>query len=149
MESKFDDNSLFHLIGGRATLDKVHKIFYDKIYKHPWISQYFFEIQQEIIEAQQSDFMSQAMGGPAIYLGKIPIPAHRHMFISEELFDLRTQLLKEAFREAEVSEQSQELWLKIDQAFKRGIVKKSVSDCTLRFNTDEIINIPNPIKKSA
>lgn len=149
MVTKFDDNSLFSLIGGRTTLDKVHKIFYDKIYKHPWIGQYFLEIQQEIIEAQQSDFMSQAMGGPAIYLGKIPIPAHRHMFISEELFDLRTQLLKEAFREAEVSEKSQELWLKIDQALKRGIVKKSISDCTLRFNTDEIINIPNPIKKSA
>ena len=149
MVMKIGDDNLFELIGGRPTLDKVHKIFYDKIYKHPWIGQYFHGIQQEIIEVQQSDFMSQAMGGPAMYLGKLPIPAHRHMFISEELFELRTQFLKEAFLEAGVSEQNQQHWLKIDQAFKKGIVKKSVSECSLRFNTDDIINVPNPIKNSA
>jgi truncated hemoglobin YjbI len=149
MVMKIGNESLFDLIGGRPTLDKVHKSFYDKIYKHPWIGQYFQGIQQEIIEAQQSDFMSQAMGGPAMYLGKLPIPAHRHMFISEELFELRTELLKEAFQEAGVSDQNQEHWLKIDQAFKNGIVKKSLSECSLRFNTDDIINLPNPIKNSA
>jgi hemoglobin len=149
MVMKFGDETLYDLIGGRPTLDKVHKIFYDKIYMHPWIGQYFQGIKQEIIEAQQSDFMSQAMGGPAMYLGKLPVPAHRHMFISEELFDLRTQLLNEALHEAGVSEQNQKLWLKIDQAFKKGIVKKAVSDCSLRFNTDEIIDVPNPVKKSA
>jgi hemoglobin len=149
MVMKFGDDNLYDLIGGRPTLDKVHKIFYDKIYADPWIGQYFQGIQQEIIEIQQSDFMAQAMGGPALYLGKLPVPTHRHMYITEELFDLRTHLLKEAFVEAGVSEQHQLLWLKIDQAFKRGIVKKDVSDCTLRFNTDEIIIIPNPTKKSA
>ena len=143
------DDTLFKLIGGRPTLDRVHKIFYNKIYKHPWIGQYFQDIKQEIIEFQQSDFMSQTMGGPAIYLGQLPIPAHRHMMISEELFELRTNLLKEAFQEAGISEQTQQLWLKIDQAFKTGIAKKTNIDCSLRFNTDEIVDIPNPSKRSA
>lgn len=149
MAIKFGEANLFELIGGRPTLEKVHRIFYDKIYAHPWIGQYFKGIQQDIIETQQSDFMSQAMGGPAIYCGKLPIPAHRHMFISEDLFELRTQLLKESLIEAKVDENGQSAWLKIDQAFKKGICKQSKGDCSLRFNTDEIIDIPNPVKKIA
>lgn len=149
MVTKFGESTIFDLIGGRPTLEKVHKIFYDKIYAHPWIGQYFKEIQQDIIEIQQSDFMSQAMGGPAIYCGKLPIPAHKHMFISDELFEIRTQLLKESLNEAKVDENGQVAWLKIDQAFKKGICKQFKSDCTLRFNTDEIIDFPNPEKKTA
>ncbi len=146
---KIGDENLFEMIGGRPTLDKVHKIFYDKIYAHPWIGRFFEGIQQDVIEVQQSDFMSQIMGGPSNYCGKLPVPAHRHMMITEELFDVRTQLLKDAMNEAGVSAENQMLWMKIDQAFKKGIVKKDISDCTLRFNTDEIIQFPNPQKKTA
>ena len=124
MVMKIGDENLFEMIGGRPTLDKVHKIFYDKIYAHPWIGRFFEGIQQDIIEVQQSDFMSQIMGGPSNYCGKLPVPAHRHMMITEELFDVRTQLLKDAMNEAGVSAENQMLWMKIDQAFKKGIVKK-------------------------
>lgn len=146
MVLKKSENNLFDLIGSRSTLDKVHKIFYDKIYAHPWISLYFKEVKQEIIESQQSDFMSQAMGGPAIYCGKLPVPAHHHLFISEELFELRTRLLQEAMHEAGINLEHQVLWLKIDQAFKKAIIKKTIADCLPRFKTDEIIDYPRPTK---
>ena len=141
--------SLFDRIGGRPTLEKVHKIFYDKIYAHPWIGEYFKEIQQDIIEIQQTDFMSQAMGGPAIYCGKLPIAAHKHMFINLELFELRSNLLRDSIREAGVKPEEEEAWMKIDQAFKKGIIKNSLSDCQLRFKSDEIVNVPNPDKKAS
>ena len=141
--------SLFDRIGGRPTLEKVHKIFYDKIYAHPWIGQYFKEIQQDIIEIQQTDFMSQAMGGPAIYCGKLPIAAHKHMFINLELFELRSQLLQDSIREVGLKKEEEEAWMKIDQAFKKGIIKNSLSDCQLRFNSDEIVNFSNPDKKAS
>ena len=149
MVAKVDNQNLYELIGGRATLEKVHKIFYDKIYAHPWIGQYFQNIQQDVIEIQQTEFMSQAMGGPAMYCGKLPIPTHRHMFISENLFELRTQLLKDSLNESHVGPAHQEAWLKIDQAFKKGIVKSKVADCQLRFNTDEILDYKDPEKKPA
>jgi hemoglobin len=149
MVVRVGEENLFDLIGGRSTLDKVHKIFYDKIYADPWIGLYFKDIDQNVIEIQQSDFMSQIMGGPAMYCGKLPVPAHRHMHIMQELFDHRTQLLKESMTEAGVTPENQEHWLKIDQAFKKGIVKRDISECSLRFNTDEIIDFPNPNKKSA
>lgn len=145
-------STLFDLIGGYKTLNKVHKIFYDKIYKDPWIGQFFKDISQDIIEAQQTDFMAQAMGGPDKYCGAFPIPAHKHMFISEELFEYRHSLLKSSLHEAGLSPEGIQGWLKIDYAFKKGIVKKQLSDCEPRFKTDQIINFPKPdsiYKKSA
>ena len=143
-------STLFEQLGGITTIQKVHKIFYDKIYAHPWIGQYFKEIDQQLIENQQSDFMAQAMGGPQNYCGAFPIPAHKHMNISEELFDLRHGLLKESLSEAGVRAALSEAWLKIDSAFRKGIVKKSSNECEPRFATDEILDFPNPrIKKAS
>lgn len=133
-------NSFYEEIGGRETLNKVHKIFYDKIYKDPWIGLYFANIPQEHIENQQSDFMAQIMGGPQMYLGNQPIPTHKHMFITLELFELRTKYLTESLIEVGLSEEQIQRWLRIDQAFKSGIVKEKVEDCKKRYNTDEILD---------
>lgn len=137
--SNLKNDSLFLKLGGKATLEKVHKIFYDKIYADPWIGKFFQNIDQVIIENQQTDFMMQAMGGPAVYAGAFPIPAHKHMLITEELFDQRQDLLKQSLIEANIPEELQNQWLKIDGAFRRGLVKKGIEDCEKRFNTDEIL----------
>lgn len=90
----------FEELGGRKILEKVAKLFYDKVYDAEWIGKYFQSVKQEIIEEQQVDFMSMALGGPKVYLGKLPVPAHKHMMITNELFDLREKLLDEALIEA-------------------------------------------------
>jgi hemoglobin len=135
-------NSLFDRLGGRPTLEKVHKIFYDKIYAHPWIGKYFQHIEQEYIESQQTDFMSMATGGPEVYYGKRPHLAHEHMFITEELFELRSNLLKESLSEAGVSAELAADWFKIDQAFKSKLIKKSPSECVPKYHGDPILDFP-------
>lgn len=137
-------NTLFHKLGGKNTLQKVHKIFYDKIYADPWIGKFFLHIDQKIIEDQQTDFMMQAMGGPAEYAGALPHAAHKHMLITEDLFQYRQELLRASIKEAMIPENLAEEWLKIDAAFKKGIVKKSINDCEKRFNTDEILSYQKP-----
>jgi truncated hemoglobin YjbI len=149
MAIQINGKSLYEAVGGKPTLEKVHKIFYDKIYKHPWIGQYFKDVPQKIIETQQTDFMSDLMGGPSKYCGKLPVAAHKHMFIEEELFQLRSQLLRESLQEAQLSTECIEAWLKLDGAFKKGILKNSISECEKRFATDEILAFPNPSKKQA
>ncbi len=129
----------FEKLGGRGMLIKISKIFYDKIYLHPWIGLYFKDISQDVIESQQVDFMTGALGGDQIYLGKLPIPAHKHMFITEELFELRQTLLEEALEEAGASEDLKNKWLKIDDAFKKKMIKSDISECEKRFHTDEIL----------
>lgn len=125
---------------------RVHKIFYDKLFKHPWIGKFFKGINQETQEVQQTDFMSQPMGGEATYCGKLPIPAHSHMYITEEIFNLRSQILRDSLKEAGVPDELAERWLAIDNAFKNGIVKKSLEDCKPRYKCDEILVVPDPLK---
>ena len=139
-----NDRSLFDRVGGRPTLARVHKKFYDKIYEHPWLKRYFDGVDQELIENQQTDFMTSSMGGGKIYCGKIPERAHNHMFVTAEMFDLRTRLLKESIAECGVPDDLSEMWLRIDSAFKHSIVKKDPGECKRRYHDEEVINIPKP-----
>jgi hemoglobin len=136
--------SLYDQLGGRETLQRVHRIFYDKIYADAWIGQFFKHIDQTTIENQQTDFMAQAMGGPQAYFGAFPIPAHKHMNIGNELFDLRHGMLRDSLKEAEIPPELADKWLKIDGAFRTGIVKKSMDDCEKRFYTDTIVSFEKP-----
>lgn len=118
--------SLFDELGGLAKLQKVHKIFYDKLYAHPWLKHFFAGHNQQAIEDRQTAFMAEKMGGVVAYWGKQPKMAHRQMYITAELFDLRHDLLRESLEEAGVSSDLAKRWLKIDYAFKRQIVKDSI-----------------------
>lgn len=129
----------FERIGGRPIISRVTKIFYDKVYADPWIGKYFAEIPQEHIENQQTDFMQGAFRGPKIYSGRMPADAHMHMVIDHELFDLRNQYLIEAMKEVGLSIEMQELWLKIDEAF-RNVLVKGLNEAKGRYKTDPILN---------
>ncbi|QPJ63541.1 MAG: group 1 truncated hemoglobin [Candidatus Nitronauta litoralis] len=139
-------NSLLEDIGGRPTLERVHKVFYDKLYAHPWLKQFFEGINQKVIEDQQTDFMVSNMGGGKVYSGRIPSMAHRHMFITEELFDLRSNILKDSLEECNVPVPLAEKWIRIDYAFKHSLVKSDVSECepNLTPNGYGIIDIKKP-----
>lgn len=118
--------TLFDAVGGLPTLQKVHKIFYDKIYVHPWLKVFFEGHNQQAIENRQTSFMAEKMGGAIEYRGKDLKMAHRRMYITQELFDVRQELLRESLQEAGVPEELARRWLKIDNAFKRMIVKDSI-----------------------
>ena len=120
--------TLFDAVGGLPTLQKVHKNFYDKVYAHPWLGKFFAGHNQEAIENRQTSFMAVKMGGDVMYLGKEPKMAHRAMYITEELFYLRTELLRESLEEAGVPAELTKRWIKIDSAFKKHIVKDSIED---------------------
>jgi hemoglobin len=136
-----DDNELFNKVSA------VNKVFYDKIFKDPWLKEVFRGVDQDIISRQQTDFIVGALGGPKRYGGRSPGDAHPHIFIQEDMWQVRERLLKEAFVETKFPADLQDKWLKIDQAFKHRILKNSVSECKKRYTMDEIIVVPNPDKK--
>jgi hemoglobin len=138
--------ALFESIGGRNSLIAINKVFYDKVYKHPWLKLYFEKIPQDHIETQQVDFMQKVLGGENIYVGKAPPVSHTHMFITDELFEVRKQLLCEAFAETKTHPEMIDKWLSLDESFRRVLVKKSPTECVPRFKTDPILNFPNPEK---
>jgi hemoglobin len=140
------DDNLFNKLGGRATLDRVHKIFYDKVFEHPWMKSFFADVDRDAIEKQQTDFMTSNMGGGKIYCGGLPKPVHKHMFITDELYDLRQEMLKEAMVECGIDEELIERWIKIDDAFRGSLVKESVDQCEKRYATDTLLVHPKPAK---
>ena len=134
-----EHQTLFNEIGGRPPIDRIMKRFYDKIYDDPWLGLYFKDIKREIIESQQGDFIQRSLGGGAVYSGKLPIPAHKNMFITEELYNLRHKYLEEAIIEEGFPEHVKERWLRIDDSFREGLIKGKITDCEKRFFTDDIL----------
>jgi|TARA_B110000495_G_C22926728_1_gene541630 hemoglobin len=66
------------------------------------------------------------------------------MLISDELFDLREQLLTEAMNQLGAPGKLQEAWLHIDEAFRHVIVKKSLSECKPRYRQDTFLVLAKP-----
>lgn len=139
-----ETKSLFEQVGGKEYLQKVSKRFYDKLYAHPWLKNFFKNTRQEVIESQQVDFMTGALGGPRIYSGRMPIDAHTHINITPELFELREKILIETLQEENAPPELIDRWIKIEAAFKRQLIKGSVADCKKRWVTDELLDFENP-----
>jgi len=135
-------DSLYDRLGGRPVIEKVHKLFYDKIYADKWIGKYFAHRTRGPIESQQTDYMIQLFGGPKCYAGQAPHTVHQYMFITEELFDYRTELLSDAIKGCGVADDLRLEWLKMNEVFKRVLVKKSVDECTVQYGHQEILNFP-------
>jgi hemoglobin len=141
--------TLYEAVGGLPTLEKVHKIFYDKVYAHPWLGQFFKGHDQKIIELRQTQFMGEKFGGDIRYPGMDLELAHRRMYITPELFALRQRLLRESLKEACVAEVHIRRWLRIDSAFERLIVKKSLEAfeaIDLKYEQPMIIHKPDLVE---
>ncbi len=119
------NQTLYEAVGGEPTLQRVHKIFYDKVYAHPWLGKFFAGHDQTAIEGRQTSFMGEKMGGPK-YLGKPLRQVHEHMYVTPELSDLRHELLAQSLVEAGISSSLAERWLKIDAAFMKQVTKPSL-----------------------
>ena len=131
-------------LGGMPCLEKVHRIFYDKLLNHPWLKEFFKGVPRSHLESQQSDFMSGVFGGPKIYGGRAPKSAHIHMFITEEVFSIRHELLEQSLIEARIRPDLRERWLDYDTKMKKLLVKNSISECEGRYNSEAIIAIEKP-----
>ena len=139
------NKTLYELVGGLPVMQKVHKIFYDKVYAHDWLGQFFVGHDQKAIEDRQTSFIAEKMGGPDLYPGKEIKMVHETMYITSELFEIRKSLLESALKEVGVEEDLRLRWLKIDSAFKHHIVKDSIESM---YNNDwkykKPIIIPKP-----
>jgi len=137
--------TLFDQLGGLATLEKVHKRFYDAIYAHPWLGRFFEGHTQEAIELRQTQFMAEKFGADIRYPGMELELAHRRMFIPEELLNLRQSILRKALEEEHVPEPLIKRWLKIDHAFWKNIRNDSLADFScIDLKYERPLIVPNP-----
>ena len=105
---------------------------------------FFTGTDQRHIEKQQADFLGQGMGGPRVFAGTYPVPAHQHMFITAELWRLRCELLLEAMREGGLDDELSRDWMAIENSFEQALVKERVEQCEKRHPGDRILAFPPP-----
>lgn len=126
------DAGLFDEIGGGEVILKVHKRFYDVLFNDRWLETFFFGKSKESLIIKQTQFMVAAFNGPNNYTGDTPAFVHMHMFITEEMSEVRGRILREAILAEGLSESIADRWLKVDRAFWPAIVKKSVDECVMK-----------------
>lgn len=144
--SMLSHRELYDAIGGRPTLERVHKRFYDDLYADPWLGGFFVDIDQDLIESQQTDFMSGVMGGPKCFAGQSPRQAHRHMFITDDMLTYRSRILERAIRAEGVSEEACAAWLDLDASFRGAIAKRSIDECEERYSFEGIVSVNGPVQ---
>lgn len=130
-------------------VEKITTEFYEIAYEDEWLKDVFKIIEKKIITEQQVAFMIGALGGEKRFSGQPPGSAHPHIFIDEEMWNRREELLLKAMDRVGCPDVIRDRWLKVDLAFKRHIVMKDPSECQKRFFSDEIIIVPNPARRRA
>ena len=129
---KNNDLNLLNDIGGEKVIMRVHTRFYDELFDHPWLGKFFFGKSKETLIKKQTQFMVAAFNGPNNYRGDTPAFVHMHMFITNEMSNVRSKLLYSGVVVEGVSEAIADRWLKVDNVFRPGIVKKSVDECVMK-----------------
>ena len=126
------DADLFEDIGGVEVVTNVHTRLYTTLFEHPWLGQFFYGKNKEVLISKQTKFMVAAFGGPNEYVGEPPALAHMHMLVTEEMAFEREKILSQAIRDEGLSDDIAERWLKIDRSFWPAINKESVDECVTK-----------------
>ncbi|MGR9087429.1 MAG: globin domain-containing protein [Gammaproteobacteria bacterium] len=126
------DPDLLQEIGGEDVVFRVHQRFYEVMFNHPWLGQFFFGKSEVVLITKQTQFMVAAFNGPNHYTGDTPAFIHMHMFITDEMADLRENILRKAILDEGLSASIADRWLKVDGSFRSAIVKKSVAECVMK-----------------
>ena len=61
------------------------------------------------------------------------------MFITQELFDIRHELLRQSLVEERIPAEAAARWLAIDAAFASALVKRSPAECTRRYHDEPVV----------
>lgn len=127
-----DGGYLLHEVNGFDGVYKVHQRFYDVLFDDPWLGQFFYGKSKEVLIDKQTQFMVAAFGGENHYQGDTPAFIHMHMYITDEMSDLRQKILRQAILAEGFSVAVAERWLTVDNSFRESIVKQSVDECVLK-----------------
>ena len=139
------DSDLLAEIGGEAGILRVHQRFYDAMFKEPWLGQFFAGKHEDVLAEKQTKFMVAAFGGENNYRGDTPAFVHMHMFITDEMSDIRQEILRKAILDEGFSASIAERWLKVDDSFRKSIVKKSVDECVMKCRGQIPVTARKPI----
>ena len=78
--------SLFEQLGGAESVTAAVEALYQRVLSDPLLLPFFDNVDIPTMKAKQVLFLTQALGGRAVYKGPPMKPAHAHMAIEEQHF---------------------------------------------------------------
>jgi hemoglobin len=80
-------SNIYDAIGGPAALEAAVNRFYERVTVDPQLAHFFRGADLRQLKIHQVAFLSQALGGPAVYSGAAMDRAHAHLAIEQRHFD--------------------------------------------------------------
>jgi truncated hemoglobin YjbI len=105
-------------------LSRILDDFYTRVFADARLSPFFANTKKSWVQEKQYSFLRQVFTGEKVYFGDRPRNAHHWMVISDELFDHREQLMREALERYGLAEPLIERWMTMEEIFRKQIVKK-------------------------
>lgn len=127
-------------------LQAVARTFYDKVYAHPWIGQFFRHVDQARQEVKLVRFFLMSWSDPAFgtMQGQYLREEHSNMYITSELFDLRQTLFAQTLREHGYDDALVEAFLAFNERWRPYVCKSSIEECEPTYPGEEIVVVPPP-----
>jgi len=97
--------TLFDRYGGFGTVHRIVLSFYDKMLDSDIVGPYFDDTDMPALVDHQTKFISQIMGGPAIYSNEVLEQLHRNLAITQVAFDEMASILEQTLREFELADE--------------------------------------------
>lgn len=139
------DANLLSEVKGEEGVFKVHQRFYDVMFDEPWLGKFFYGKSKESLIIKQTQFMVAAFGGVNNYMGDTPAFVHMHMYVTDEMSDIRQKILKQAILNEGFSDSVAERWLKVDDSFRESIVKTSIDECVMKCQGQMPVKANKPL----
>lgn len=95
-------NSLYERLGGKGAITAAVERFYERVLKDPQLQSFFAKTDMEWLKSRQTQFLTQALGGPADYKGRSMKMAHAGLAIKQSHFDLVAKHLVETLQSLKV-----------------------------------------------
>jgi len=144
-EDSLNDTQLLADIGGEAVIFAVHESLYEVLFNEPWLEDFFFGKSKQALIKKQTEFMVAAFNGPNNYTGDTPAFVHMHMFITDEMINVREKILRNAIKKQGLSDAIADRWLKVDSSFRPAIVKKSLDECVMKCKGQQPVTAEKPL----
>jgi ferredoxin-NADP reductase/ferredoxin/truncated hemoglobin YjbI len=117
------DPELWAALGEGERLHEVLRDFYGRVYQDERLASFFEGVTKQRLIEKQFLFTRQILTGERIYFGDQPRNLHHWMVISEDLFDYRSNMMRDCLRKAGLANAMVERFMAIEDYYREDIIK--------------------------
>ncbi len=117
------DPELWAALGEGELLHQVLRDFYGRVYQDERLASFFDGVTKQRLIEKQFLFTRQILTGESIYFGDQPRNTHHWMVISEDLFEYRSDMMRDCLRKAGLTDAMVERFMSIEEYYREDIIK--------------------------